>query len=64
MSATETLELPAPPLATQLRTLEQELRRSWTAMLELDTAAAGRLGHAGRLVHQASVVLADHNAIY
>jgi len=53
-----------PSLSTQLQTLERELRQTWSAMLELDAATAGRLGHAGRLVHQASVVLGDHTAIY
>jgi hypothetical protein len=27
-------------------------------------SAAGRVGHAGKLVHRAAVVLADHSAIY
>jgi hypothetical protein len=58
---------PAPDivgLSAQLRTLEQELRNTWSTMLELDAATAGRLGHAGRLVHQAGMVLGDYNAIY
>jgi hypothetical protein len=53
-----------PTLSTQLQVLERELRQTWSTMLELDAATAGRLGHAGRLVHQASVVLGDHTAIY
>lgn len=53
-----------PGLSSRLTTLERELRDTWTAMLELDAAAAGRLGHAGKLVHRAAVVLNDHSAIY
>jgi hypothetical protein len=58
---------PAPDivgLSAQLRNLEQELRHTWTQMLELDAAAAGRVGHARRLVHQAGIVLGDYSAIY
>ena len=51
-------------LSSRLNHLERELRETWTAMLELDAAAAGRVGHAGKLVHRAAVVLADHSAIY
>jgi len=53
-----------PGLSTRLSKLERELRDTWTAMLELDAAAAGRVGHAGKLVHRAAVVLSDHSAIY
>lgn len=53
-----------PGLSSRLNKLERELRDTWTAMLELDDAAAGRLGHAGKLVHRAAVVLNDHSAIY
>jgi hypothetical protein len=58
---------PAPDiigLSAQLRTLERELRQTWSTMLELDAATAGRVGHAGRLVHQAGMVLGDYTAIY
>ena len=53
-----------PGLSTRLTKLERELRDTWTAMLELDAAAASRVGHAGKLVHRAAVVLNDHSAIY
>lgn len=53
-----------PGLSHRLGALERELRDTWTTMLELDAAAAGRLGHAGKLVHRAGVVLSDHSAIY
>ena len=53
-----------PGLSTRLTTLERELRDTWTQLLELDAAAAGRIGHAGKLVHRAAVVLNDHSAIY
>lgn len=58
MSATDTLDLPA-----QLQSLERELRRSRTAMLELDAVAAGRLAYAGRLVRRASIILGDQDTI-
>jgi hypothetical protein len=53
-----------PSLSSRLTKLERELRDTWSAMLELDAATAGRLGHAGKLVHRAAVVLNDHSAIY
>jgi hypothetical protein len=53
-----------PSLSTRLTQLERELRDTWTAMLEIDAATAGRVGHAGKLVHRAAAVLNDHSAIY
>jgi len=53
-----------PSLSSQLNRLERELRETWTAMLELDSATAGRVGHAGKLVHRAAVVLDDRSTIY
>lgn len=70
MSAVETLDTSTPPnpdlpsLSDQLNKLERELRKTWTLMLDQDAVAAGRVGHAGRLVHRAAVVLGDHTAIY
>jgi hypothetical protein len=51
-------------LSTQLAQLERDLRHTWTAMLELDAATAGRVSHAGKLLRQAKVVLADQSAIF
>lgn len=51
-------------LSSQMAELERALRQTWTVMLELDAAAAGRVSHAGRLLHQASVVLDDRTAIF
>lgn len=53
-----------PGLSSQLTNLERELRNTWKVMLELDAATAGRVGHAGRLVHRAAAVLSDHSVIY
>ncbi|HMG45110.1 MAG TPA: hypothetical protein VK611_27510 [Acidimicrobiales bacterium] len=53
-----------PRLSSRLNRLERELRDTWTAMLELDSATAGRIGHAGKLVHRAAVVLDDRSTIY
>jgi len=53
-----------PGLSSQLSSLERELRNTWKVMLELDAATAGRVGHAGRLVHRAAAVLSDHSVIY
>lgn len=51
-------------LSSQLSQLERDLRHTWNVMLELDAATAGRVSHAGKLLHQASIVLGDHTAIY
>ncbi|HEY8543912.1 MAG TPA: hypothetical protein VIL36_02650 [Acidimicrobiales bacterium] len=51
-------------LSDRLDKLERELRETWTTMLELDAAAAGRIGHAGKLVHRAAIVLSDRDVIY
>lgn len=51
-------------LSMQLAELERELRHTWTAMLDFDAATAGRVSHAGKLLRQAKVVLADHSVIY
>ena len=60
--AEPTVDLPS--LSNRLNRLERELRDTWTTMLELDSATAGRIGHAGKLVHRAAVVLDDRSAIY
>lgn len=51
-------------LSSQLSQLERDLRHTWNVMLELDSATAGRVSHAGKLLHQASIVLDDRTAIY
>ena len=51
-------------LSSQLAVLERDLRHTWSVMLELDAATAGRVSHAGRLLRQASVVLDDRSAIF
>lgn len=44
-------------LTARLTALERDLRRTWAALVERDAGMAGRVGHAGRLVHRAAAIL-------
>jgi hypothetical protein len=44
-------------LTARLAVLERDLRRTWAALVERDASLAGRVGHAGRLVHRAATIL-------
>ena len=44
-------------LTARLVLLERDLRRTWAALVDHDASLAGRVGHAGRLVHRAATIL-------
>jgi hypothetical protein len=44
-------------LSTRLADLERDLRHVWAALVDRDAGLAGRVGHAGRLIHRAASVL-------
>jgi hypothetical protein len=50
-------------LTARLAVLERDLRRTWAALVDHDAGLAGRVGHAGRLVHRAATIL-EPSTIY
>lgn len=50
-------------LSGRLAELERELQQVWASLLVRDAGMAGRVGHAGRLVHRAVSIL-ETDTIY
>jgi hypothetical protein len=56
-------DLTTGDLSQRLGMLERDLRHTWVSLLDISTDQAARLGHAGRLIHQAKTLLDDNTVI-